>query len=284
MACNNGPVAPAAVDVSPSMRLVGQIAQLRAWLRAESPVAIAFSGGADSALLAYVAASTDGVDAVSITAVSPSLATQEFDDCAALADEWNLKWLTVETDEMLDAAYRQNDLDRCFHCKSALMRAFDGLRDHIGTRTLLLGVNTDDLNDHRPGQEAALLGGARFPFVELAMSKADVREISRYLGLRTWDKPAAPCLASRVPYGTEVTVELLGRVERAESCLRACGIRTSRVRHHGEVARIEVQPDDFDRVISHRERIESEFRSIGFRYVALDLGGLRSGSLNPPKV
>ena len=147
--------------------------------------------------------------------------------------------------------------------------------------TVVLGVNLDDLNDHRPGQQAAAEAGARFPFVEVGLTKAEIREMSRTFGLETWDKPAAACLASRIPFGTEVTVEILSKVERAEQVLRDLGIRSCRVRHHGEVARIEVEPIDLQRVVDARMVVEERLLTLGFRYVTLDLGGFRSGSLNP---
>jgi uncharacterized protein len=142
-------------------------------------------------------------------------------------------------------------------------------------------VNVDDLDDHRPGQRAAAEAGARFPFVEVGLSKAEIRELSHAVGLETWDKPAAACLASRIPFGTEVTVEILSKVERAEQVLRDLGIRSCRVRHHGEVARIEVEQSDLQSVIDSREHVEQRLLALGFRYVTVDLGGFRSGSLNP---
>ena len=167
--------------------------------------------------------------------MSPSLAGVERDDCAALAAEWGLAWSAVETDEMARAAYRRNDADRCFHCKAELMDAVAPVAAAAGGATVVLGVNVDDLDDHRPGQEAARQAGARFPLVDAGFTKAEVREASRRLGLRTWDKPAAACLASRVPHGTEVTVAVLSRVERAEAALRALGFDGDlRVRHHGD--------------------------------------------------
>lgn len=242
-------------------------------------VVVAFSGGADSALLAYVASSTEDVSATAVTAVSPSLAGAEFDDCSRLAESWNLEWVAVTTNEMEQAAYRRNDVDRCFHCKSALMDALQPFVDDGAT--VVLGVNLDDLNDHRPGQQAAEEAGARFPFVEVGLTKAEIREMSRTFGLETWDKPAAACLASRIPFGTEVTVEILSKVERAEQVLRDLGIRSCRVRHHGEVARIEVEAPDLQRVFDARAVVEERLLALGFRYVTLDLGGFRSGSLNP---
>lgn len=253
---------------------------LRRELRVLDRVVVAFSGGADSALLAYVANDTLGSErCVAVTAVSPSLAGEERDDCAALAGEWGLRWEEVLTDEMADAAYRVNDGDRCFHCKSALMDAVAPLAAATGS-TVVLGVNLDDLGDHRPGQTAAASSGAVFPLVRAGFTKALVREVSHVLGLRTWDKPAAACLASRVPYGTTVSVAVLSRVERAESNLRRLGLSELRVRHYDDTARLEVPLGDLSKVIEQRTEVVAAVKGAGYRYVTLDLEGLRSGNLN----
>ena len=256
--------------------------RLRTRLRELAPVVVAFSGGADSAFLARVAHDTLGADDCSVvTAVSPSLAGDELDDCRALAAEWTLRWSTVETDEMENAAYRLNDGDRCFHCKTALMDALEPVvRAAPAGATVVLGVNVDDLGDHRPGQRAAAERGAAFPLVDAGFTKADVRAWSERLGLRTWDKPAAACLASRLPYGTAVSVGVLGRVERAEAALRRLGFADLRVRHYGDVARLEVPLADLARVLDDREAVVAAVHRAGYRYVTLDLEGLRSGNLN----
>lgn len=243
-------------------------------------VVVAFSGGADSAFLAAVAhrvLGTDGCHAV--TAVSPSLAGAEEDDCRSLAAEWSLRWTPIETAEMERAAYRANDVDRCYHCKAELMDVVAPVAERERA-TVVLGVNVDDLDDHRPGQRAALERGAVFPLVLAGFDKADVREASRRLGLRTWDKPAAACLASRVPYGTPVSVEILGRVERTEAALHRLGFRQVRVRHYGEIARIEVDESELSRAVSARAMIVEAVKGAGYRYVTLDLEGFRSGNLN----
>lgn len=257
-----------------------ELARLRGALVDMAPVLVAFSGGADSALLAKVAHDTLGAEGSrAITAVSPSLAPEERADCAALAAEWGLAWEEVLTDELADPAYRANDGRRCYYCKATLM---DALAPHAGAATIVLGVNLDDLADHRPGQEAAAERGARFPFVEAGLTKAGVRGLSRKLGLRTWDKPAAACLASRVPYGTPVTLTVLTEVARAESNLRRLGLGAAglRVRHYGDLARLEVPVDSMDAVMARRPEVVDAVRAAGYRYVTLDLEGLRSGNLN----
>jgi pyridinium-3,5-biscarboxylic acid mononucleotide sulfurtransferase len=260
---------------------MGDLAVLRQRLVDLGEVVVAFSGGADSALLAWVAHDTLGAERVTaVTAVSPSLAGLEHDDCRALAAEWGLTWREVETDEMANAAYQRNDLDRCFWCKDALMDAVEPIVATTGA-TVALGVNLDDLVDHRPGQEAARSRGAVFPLVEAGFTKDDVRGVSRELGLRTWDKPAAPCLASRLPYGVAVTLGRLRSVEQAEAALRAMGFAELRVRHHDELARIEVPADRLADVVTAREGVIDAVRGAGYRWVALDLCGLRSGNLNP---
>ena len=243
-------------------------------------VVIAFSGGADSAFLAWVANDTLGSEnALAVTAVSPSLAPEEEGDCRTLAEEWGLRWTPVFTDELANPAYAMNDGDRCFHCKTALLDVVEPLAAGEGA-TVVLGVNIDDLGDHRPGQRAAAERGAAFPLVDAGFTKADVREHSQRLGLRTWDKPAAACLSSRVPYGTPVTVTVLTGVARAESALRRLGFRQLRVRHYGDTARIELEGSDLLRAVEQRDAVVDAVRSAGYRYVTLDLEGFRSGNLN----
>ena len=263
------PTTPPAVELSRLRRLLEDL----------DGAVVAFSGGADSALLAYVAHEVLGDRALAVTAVSPSLPDAEREACAELAADWGLRWKSVETDELDNPDYVRNDGDRCYWCKDALLAALAPIAEAEGA-AVLLGVNVDDLDDHRPGQRAALEHGATFPLVEAGFTKACVREVSRELGLSTWDKPAAACLASRLPYGTTVTLGRLAAVEQAEAALRALGFAALRVRHHGDVARIEVPEGDIDAVVAARAAVVEAVTGAGYRWAALDLAGLRSGGFN----
>ncbi len=267
-------------DVEFDAALASKVDALETELRRLGHLVVAFSGGADSTYLAAAATRALGADRVhSVTAVSPSLAGDEEADCRALAAELGLRWTPVTTEEMERAAYRLNDTDRCFHCKSELMDVVGPIA--AGEQaTVVLGVNLDDLGDHRPGQRAATEAGAEFPLVAAGFTKADVRAASQAMGLRTWDKPAAACLASRIPYGTQVSVEILGRVERAEAALHRLGFAQVRVRHYDDTARIEVELGDLAGVVAARDEVVEALRGAGYRYVTVDLEGFRSGNLN----
>jgi uncharacterized protein len=243
-------------------------------------VVVAFSGGVDSALLARVAHDVLGPGrAVAVTAVSGSLAATELDDCRRLAASWGLRWQEVDTDELARPEYVLNGTDRCYHCKSELMDRLAPVAEREGA-TVVLGVNVDDLDDHRPGQQAARERGAVFPLVDAGFTKGAVRAAARRLGLEVWDKPAAACLASRVPYGTPVTLGTLQSVAEAEAGLKALGYRQLRVRHYGDLARVEVPETELARLVADRRAAVAAVRAAGYRYVTVDLEGFRSGNLN----
>ncbi len=257
-----------------------ELADLERELRRFRRVIVAFSGGADSAFLAWVANSTLGRDRVlCVTAISASLAQEEESDARALAKEWNLRWKGVPTYELENPRYVANQTDRCAYCKSSLMDALIPISKEEDA-TVVLGVNVNDLGDYRPGQKVAEQAGAEFPLVAAGFEKQDIRDWSRRLDLRTWDKPAAACLASRLPYGTEVTIGRLSAVAKAESGLRRLGFSELRVRHHGDIARVEVGVDEIQRVIELRDEVLSIVHDAGYLFVTLDLDGFRSGSLN----
>lgn len=267
----------AAVELSSA--LAAKLDVLRDGLRSLGAVVIAFSGGTDSALLAYVAHDVLGERAIAVTAISPSLPEDEQAHCETLAAEWGLAWMGRTTDELANPDYVANAGDRCYWCKAELMDVIGPMAVERGA-VPVLGVNVDDLGEHRPGQQAAGERGARFPMVEAGLTKADVRAISRSLGLRTWDRPAAACLASRIPYGTPVTIQVLSRVERAEAALRRLGFRELRVRHYSDTARLELGADEMAQALEHRTLIVSALKQAGYTYVTLDLEGFRSGNLN----
>jgi uncharacterized protein len=260
--------------------LDGKLHRLDALLGRIGPVVVAFSGGVDSSVLVAAAARALGTDqVVAVTADSPSLAAGELDGCRRLAAHWGVPWMAVSTDEMDDDRYVANDGWRCYWCKSALMDGLEPIASERGA-TVALGVNVDDLGDHRPGQQAASERGARFPLVEVGLAKADIRATAHRWGLEVWDRPAMPCLASRVPYGTAVTVSLLSRVDRAERAVRQLGFDDVRVRHHDDTARIEVPTSQLARAVEAADTLVLALTAIGYRYVTLDLAGLRSGNLN----
>jgi uncharacterized protein len=242
---------------------------------------VAFSGGVDSSLLAVAARDAIGDAVTAVIADSPSIPRRELTEAIEFAGRHDIRLEVVRTSEMEDARYRRNGADRCAFCKEALT---DAVLSHpvFRDRTLLLGVNVDDLGDHRPGQRAAKRRGARFPLAEAGLQKAEVRALAREMDLETWDKPAAACLASRLAYGVPVSEDALKRIEQAEESLRLLGLAGDvRVRDQGQdLARIEVGSDRFDHVMTHRVEIVDAMRAAGFRYVTLDLEGFRSGSHN----
>jgi uncharacterized protein len=256
---------------------------LRGILASMDGAVVAFSGGADSALVAAMAAKTLGERALAVTAVSPSLPPGELDGARTFANSLGIRHRSVRTHELDREGYLANGPDRCYHCKSELYDVLLDVARQEGVSVVLSGANVDDLGDLRPGLRAAAERGVRHPLVEAGLTKWDVREASRFLGLPTWDKPASACLSSRIPHGVRITVEELSRVGRAERALKALGFSQVRVRVHGEVVRIEVEPEDLSRLASGevRARAVEALKGLGYRFVALDLEGFRSGSMNP---
>jgi uncharacterized protein len=257
------------------------IDRLVARLEQEARLVVAFSGGADSALLAVVAHRVLGDRSLAVTAVSASLPSSERDEARAFAREHGFAHLEVCTDELDRPEYVANTGNRCFHCKSALFDAIGPLSTMLGAR-VALGTNLDDLGDHRPGQAAAVAFGAVFPLLDAALTKSDVRSISSDLGLRTAAKPAAACLSSRIAYGDAVTPALLARIEQAEKSLAAAGFQRFRVRAHadGTVARIEIDESELDDAFARRAEVQALVAAAGFTFTTLDLTGFRSGSMN----
>ena len=245
-------------------------------------VIVAYSGGVDSAFLAAIANEVLGDKALAVIAVSPSLAPSELLDAEALADLLNLNFRKIETNEIEREDYKANNADRCFFCKDELYSHLIKFAKLEGFNYVLNGTNKDDLGDYRPGIEAAKQYGVRSPLVESALTKSDIRNLSKDMDLEVWDKPAQACLSSRIPYGTTVTVEALTKIAKAEHFLRSKGFKQLRVRHHDSVARIEVASSELMQFVSEplRTEINTEFKKIGYSYVTLDMEGFRSGSLN----
>ena len=261
-------------------------AKLDGYFKAQQHAIIAYSGGVDSALLAYAAHRALGNNMVAVLADSPSLSRREYRFAVNFAQSHGMPLQIIKTREIDNPKYQVNHSDRCYYCKKALFEKIEGLREQLQGASAIdpwpvcYGVNMDDLGDYRPGIKAASEASIQAPYVELEITKRMIRSICAYYNLEIAEKPAMPCMASRLAYGEEVTKEKLNQVELAEDFLYDFGLRVLRVRHHGDTARIEVPPEDFATILKHQKSIRLKFHDLGFVYVSLDLDGFRSGSLN----
>jgi uncharacterized protein len=273
-------VAPLPQVISPE--LGAKRDALYARLRAAERLIVAFSGGVDSSYLAYAARAALGDACLAVTAVSPSYPRSHREMAEQIVRDFEIPHRFVETREMESPAYRANAPDRCFHCKSELFERLDGLCETLGYTAIAYGVNTDDTGDFRPGHRAAAEHGVLSPFLDFHVTTLEIRALSRAAGLPSAELPASACLSSRLPYGTEVTRERLAQVEEGEERLRALGFRQVRLRHHGDLARVEIAPSELPRALDAEvsREIVAAIKPLGFRWVSLDLEGYRMGSLN----
>ena len=259
----------------------GRLEAARRIVRSLDSVLIAYSGGVDSTLLLKLSLEELGSErAIAVLASSPAYPEEEQEEARALARALGAPLHEVTTNEVELESYRRNNPDRCFHCKEELFSTLEPIQRSLGLANLAYGATADDAGDHRPGHGAAVRRGVRFPLLEAGMGKAEIRAAARRLGLPNWNKASFACLSSRIPHGTEVTAEALHQIEEAEAAVRKLGFRQVRVRHHGEVARIEVEPGEMDRAFAAREELLAGVRAAGYAFVALDLEGYETGSLN----
>jgi pyridinium-3,5-biscarboxylic acid mononucleotide sulfurtransferase len=270
------------VEIANPARLAEKEAELFRRLRGFERVIVAFSGGTDSAYLAWAAREVLGANALAMTADSASLPESHKRDAEAFVARFGIAHEYIETHEFDNPDYVRNDKNRCFHCKDELFTCLEKVAAGRGYQHIIYGVNLDDLGDYRPGQNAARDHHVAAPLADAGLSKAEIRELSRRADLPTWDRPASACLSSRVPYGTPVTIETVKTVEAGEEELKALGFRQFRVRFHGDVVRVEIAPDELEKALNLEmsRRFTTIFRALGFRYVTLDLEGYRQGSLN----
>ena len=243
-------------------------------------VLIAYSGGVDSSLLLKLALEELGDGAVAVLASSPAYPESEQEEARTLAAALGARLIDVTTSEVELDAYTRNNPDRCFHCKEELFDTLEPIQHDLGLAHLAYGATADDAGDHRPGHGSAVRRGVRFPLLEAGMAKSDIRAAARALGLPNWNKPSFACLSSRIPHGTQVTVAALRQIEAAERALKDIGFRQVRVRHHGDVARIEVEPAEIARMVDQRDRVVELVRATGYKFVSVDLEGYSTGSLN----
>ncbi len=270
------------VDVSSPLLLRGKEERLLDLLRNMDRVIVAYSGGADSAYLAWAAHHALGEKAIAITADSASIPESHKRDAEAFVKQFGIPHEYIETHEFENPDYVKNDANRCFHCKDELFTRLAEVGRTRGIVNIVYGVNKDDLGDYRPGQKAAMLHEVKAPLVDAGLTKPEIRELSRMAGLPTWDRPAAACLSSRIPYGTPVTIQNIKTVEVGEEELKALGFRQFRTRFHGELVRIEISPDEMQRALTLEmaAKLTGIFKKLGFKFVTLDLQGYRQGSLN----
>jgi pyridinium-3,5-biscarboxylic acid mononucleotide sulfurtransferase len=276
------PARPDAAVPGDGLDLAGREARLRALLADLGSAVVAFSGGADSAYLAWVATDVLGDRVLCVTAESPSYPARHRELATRVAHEFGLHHEFIVTAEMENPAYLANEPDRCYHCKHELFTQLSALAQTRGFAAVLDGANADDRGDYRPGRAAAREFGVISPLDAAELSKIQIRELSRRAGLPTWDEPASACLSSRIPYRSSVSREKLRMIEQAEDVIHGLGFRVCRVRHHDDLARVELGPEDFARAVhgSVREAMVRELKALGYRYVTLDLQGYRTGSLN----
>jgi len=252
----------------------------RAIVRDLGSVLIAYSGGVDSTLLLKLALDELGDEAAAVLASSPAYPESEQQEARILAGSLGARLVEVATDEVELDAYARNNPDRCFHCKEELFDKLEPIRQELGLAHLAYGATADDAADHRPGHGSAIRRGVRFPLLEAGLGKPEIRAAARELGLPNWNKPSFACLSSRIPHGTEVTVAALRQIETAEAALKTLGFAQVRVRHHGDVARIEVEPAEIRRLVEQRDRVVVLLRAAGYKFVSVDLEGYATGSLN----